>query len=235
MRKIATLVLFVSIVSLQNIAMAQSIDQVGNLTYSKSKYPANFILEEELKGHQSMVSDQKSDRTLAYKRYIEGNMTPADKSILKSCYRNNECKSGMVSAWKWTYEQRDYKIALYTAFVEVFQDKVNVAEQGTKPFDYIRTKYGESAYDWITKNQTLMDKAFDRYIGKERTAIANGKFSIVMDGERQTVSTYEVYVRYVWWRKLENYKAKAKTDLDRARVEYLEYRLLWDERLYLTN
>lgn len=231
MRKI--IIIAIVLLSLQNIATAQNIDQVGNLTYSKSKYPANFILEEKLKGHQSMVSDQKSERTLAYKRYLEWNMTLADKNILKSCYGNDECKSGMISAWKWTYEQRDYKTALYTAFVEVFQDKVNVAKQGTKPFDYIRTKYGASVYDWITKNQALMDRAFDRYIEKERTNIASGKLSSVVDGGKQSILTYEAYVQYIGWRKLENYKSKAKTDLDRARVEYLEYRLLWDERLYL--
>lgn len=201
---------------------------------SRSLFTQSFINEKMLKGYQGRLKHEQSDVTLMYKRRIEGKSTQYDLDRIKEL-NCPSCEEGAWKSMKWAYEQRDYNIALYSAYVEMFQNKVNVDKGTELPFEFIKTKYGESSYNWIIKNKVRLDKVVDAYIEKERVSIREGKFYFNWNYEDQVVPTYEIYVFYIWWQKLENYKTKANSNLLKAVYEYFQYRLLSDERLYITK
>jgi hypothetical protein len=74
----------------------------------------------------------------------------------------------------------------------------------------------------------LLDKAFDKYIEKERALISSGSFSAIQDLSYipTTIKTYYNYVYYIGWKKLENIKNKVKSNLNKAKIEYFQYRLI---------
>lgn len=215
----------------------KDIDIKSPSMYSLSNFSHNYIIKMVLAGYKWQLTSKQSDTNNAYNRYIQWNPSKMDLQIKEEfCHWDNKCiVEQYYPAIKWNSYLRDTSISFYTAGVQVFQNKVDTLSWTAQEVDYIKAQYGQLSYDWIMKNKDLLDKAFDRYIEKERTLILSGSFTAIQDLSYKPtpITTYYGYVYNIGWKKLENIKNKVKSNLDKAKIEYFQYRLIWDERLYI--
>jgi hypothetical protein len=240
MKKLIILLIIVSLLGCNFVySKTKDIDESTPFDrYSLTQYTHDYIMWKILRRYTSMLSYAKDDTQYAYDRYLQWKPSSTDLSNKEQfCHWNTQCiNEQYFPAIKWnTYIRETYDIPFYTSAIRIFQNKVNTINNKAKDLDYISVNYGNTIFDWIIKNRTTLDKAFDRYITKERNTISVWGYSIIQDNSyvSKTINSYYVYIYYIGWKKLEDMKSKVRSDLDKAKIEYFQYRLLTDDRLYI--
>lgn len=237
--KIYSTYFIISILLSNYLVFANDIDSTIAPKYSLSQFSYNYIIKMIYTNFKWQLAFYQRDEYNTYERYLKWTSSTKDISIKNwFCRWNKTCETEQYyPAIKWNATLRDMSIPYFTLAVQVFQNKMDVMNGKVKEFDYIGTKFGKSSYERIVKNKVSVDNSFNKYVNWERSLISSWYFKEVQDSSfiKKTVSTYNWYIYFVWIKKLENMQSKAKTNLTKAIYEYFKYKLITDERLYITK